>query len=50
VQHFQVGLASEQPDRRQEILVDAEPGQVGVADVSEQPPAIGFGSFKGRRQ
>ncbi len=36
-QRFQVGLAGEQPDRRQGLRVDAEPGQVGVADISEQP-------------
>ena len=37
-QRFQVGLTGEQPDCRQGLCVDAEPGQVGVADISEQPP------------
>ena len=50
VQHLQICLAGEQPDRRQEVRVDAEPGQVGVADVPEQPPAAGSRRVEGRLQ
>ena len=45
---FQICLAGEQPNHRQEVLLDAEPGQVGVADVPEQPPAVGSRRVEGR--
>ena len=35
LQRVQVRLADQQPDQRQDVRVDAQPGQVGVADVSE---------------
>ena len=40
LQRFQIRFAGQQPDRRQDLRVDAEPGQVGVADVREQPFAV----------
>ena len=40
LQRFQVRVAGEQPDQRQDLGVDAEPGEVSVADVREQPLVV----------
>ncbi len=42
---LQVRLAGHQPDHRQDLRVDAKPGEIGVANVREQPLAIGLGSL-----
>jgi hypothetical protein len=39
-----VGVAAEQPDKREELRIDAQPGEVGVADIGEQPAAILLGN------
>ena len=41
LERFQIYLAGQQPNCRKDLCVDAEPDQVGIADVREQPFFMG---------
>ena len=43
LERIQVGVVDQEPRQPPDVRVDTQPGQVGIADVSEQPRAVRAG-------